>query len=123
MIKGVISSIEGENITVRVQCASACMHCKQKTVCPIETIKKEATIKVKESHKHFVGETVTLALSKSNMILCLIVAYGIPLALILASLAISTWLGCSEKIAGIVALTSILPYYLILFFLNSKLKK
>ena len=122
-MKGIISNIRGKDITIRIQCQSACVHCSLHNTCPIDIKEKSITIKQLNAKHYKIGQEVYLSLSKKSMVLSLLFAYGIPLLLMLGTVFLGIKLNWSDTLIGIMALAGLIPYYILLFIFNSYLKK
>ena len=123
MSRGVISAINGDEVTVRIRCSSACAECSQYHTCSLEKMTKEIKVKSDPTQHYTIGQEVTLNITQKNIFLCLTLAYLIPLMLLLSVIWGGTLAGWQEAISAVAALLSLIPYYAILFLMNSRLKK
>jgi len=123
-MRGVIENIHKNIVEVRINCLSSCAGCSQRADCGI-TKQPAKLIKLKaDTDKQYQkGQEVELSVSLKTVSISLFFAYILPLLLVLSVLCLSLYAEKSETESAIYSLSILLPYYLILFYLNSWLKK
>ena len=120
---GTIEHIGDDAITVRIDCNSACSACHSKDLClSVDKAVKHITIEP-DGRVYAVGQQVTVYSQRQLAFKALFWGYLAPLILVVAVLAGLILAGFSEAIAGVAALLSLLPYYLVLFLLRDKFKR
>ena len=117
---GIVDSIEGEHVLVRIVQQAACSACKARELC-ISSESKEKVIDVIDSEAAKtckVGEKVTVcgALSMGKMAVRL--AFGVPLALIVVIIPIALKLLNWGEFASVGAATVVLAAYYYGLYLN-----
>ena len=70
-----------------------------------------------------VGQTVTIAGEESMGMTAVMLAFGLPLLLLIAGLVTAISVTGSEKIGAAVALGILVPYYIVLMLLRKRIKK
>ena len=70
-----------------------------------------------------VGQTVTVAAGERMGITAVLLAFGLPLLLLLVALIVAIKATGSEKVAAIASLAVLVPYYVALFLCRNKIKK
>lgn len=120
---GIIQSI-GEDITkVSISSVSACASCKAKSLCSASDM-QEKIIDIEGQYKNFnVGEEVDVVIKYSQGFRALFFGYVLPFIVLFATLLITLAITNKEWLAGILALIILIPYYLILYYNQDKLKK
>ena len=122
--EGIVNSIDGQKITVRILQASACSGCQASKICrAAESKEKLVEIEMKGADTLSVGQTVTIAGEESMGMTGVMLAFGLPLLLLIAGLVTAVSVTGSEKIGAAVALGILVPYYIVLMLLNKKKKK
>lgn len=123
--KGIVESIEGEHIRVKILQASACSECHAKSLCS-SSESKEKLIDVYSplSQKYNIGDEVKVCGSVTMGRNAVFVAFGLPLLLMIVwvvtgKFAIS--LNDDEIIVGVIVLLAI--YYLIIRLFKNKMSK
>ena len=120
---GTIEHIGDDAITVRIDCNSACSACHSKDVC-LSTDKAVKHITIEpDGRVYAVGQQVKVYGHRQLAFKALFWGYLAPLILVVAVLAGLILARFSEAIAGVAALLSLLPYYLVLFLLRDKFKR
>lgn len=122
--EGIIQSIEGEHIRVRIIQSSACSSCQAKVICSSsESKEKIIDVYSTESNTYKLGEKIKICASESMGQKAITYAFIIPLVIIIVWIGLAiNCLGFSEliTIAGVFLLLII--YYSILSFCNKWMK-
>lgn len=120
--EGVISKIKPSGYVISLKGNFNCEGCKAKAACGVsESNDKE--IEISNSNQLFnLNEPVTVSLQKELGLKAVFWAYIFPFILMMLTLLIATNF-LSEWVSGIVSLSILGPYYLILFLLKKKLEK
>ena len=109
--------------TVEIVSESACSACHAKGVCGVSSAKiKHVSVPTSGWDSHAPGDEVTLVLKASMGHKAVAVAYGIPLVLLVAVLALLTLLGFSELTAGLSAISAVGAYYLCIWLFRGRLR-
>ena len=120
--EGIVESIGTDGLTVRILQASACSSCDARKLCR-SSESKEKLVEVKGHYPTLqVGDQVTLCGSVRQGLRASVLAYVIPLILMLVALFAGTRLW-GEKLGALAALLALALYYGVLFLLKDKLGK
>lgn len=120
---GRIEKIEGDTIFVRIIQQSACSGCHAQGMCGASE-KKEKIIEVNDnSGKYHVNEEVTLCGQSSLGLQAVLLAFVLPIILVVAAIVAGNYLQWDETTSGLTGLLLLVPYYCILYFLRDKLKR
>lgn len=120
--EGIVESIGAKSCLVRILQASACSSCSARQLCR-SSESKEKVIEVKGHYPTLqVGDNVTLIGSVRQGLRASVLAYVIPLIIMLVALFVGTRLG-GDGIGAIAALLFLAIYYGILFLFRDKLDK
>ena len=120
--EGIVESIGADALTVRILQASACSSCEARKLCR-SSESKEKLVEVKGHYPTLqVGDQVTLCGSVRQGLRASVLAYVIPLILMLVALFAGTRLW-GEKLGALAALLALALYYGVLFLLKDKLGK
>jgi sigma-E factor negative regulatory protein RseC len=120
---GKIESVDGEKAWVRIECHSACSACHAKEGClPSDSSDKliEAPLK---GRKFIIGQQVTITAQKSLAYQAVFWGYLLPFIILITTLIFLLSLSFSESKAGIVSVSFLIPYYLILYLLKDTFRK
>lgn len=122
--EGVVDSIDGQTVIVRITQSSACGGCHARNICrAAESKDKLVEVHTADAGKYVTGQPVTVAGAESLGMKAVAFAFGLPLLLLLAALITAMYVTGSEKVAAIAALGILVPYYLVLFLLRDRIKK
>ena len=122
--RGIVEKIEGSHVVVRIVQTSACSACSAKGLCNASE-SKEKQIDVYEVNPSYrIGEEVMLCGSTSMGMRAVLLAFGIPVLLLLAALFITMRVTDGDALlSSIVALLAVIPYYLVIYLMKDKLNK
>ena len=120
--EGIVESIGAKSCLVRILQASACSSCSARQLCR-SSESKEKVIEVKGHYPTLqVGDNVTLIGSVRQGLRASVLAYVIPLIIMLVALYVGTRLG-GDGIGALASLLFLAIYYGILFLFRYKLDK
>ena len=119
---GIIESVNGGHVIVRILQAAACGECVVSSHCHASG-SKEKLIDVYETpaSTRKKGDQVTVVASTKTGARAVALGFGIPFLLMLAVLFTAMGLTGSEPIAALSALLSLIPYYIGLYVCRNKI--
>jgi len=121
---GIVDSIDGQNVMVRIVQSSACAECQASRICrAAESKVKLVQVFGADTSALHVGQAVTVAGAESLGIKAVAFAFGLPLLLLLTGLITAVAVTGSEKVAAVSALAVLAPYYILLFLLRDRIKR
>ncbi len=121
--KGIIKSITDQKIVVCIISESACASCHAKGVCSAADMQdKEVEIR-NFSGEYRVGQSVQVVGKTAQGFKALFYGYVFPFLLIMLVLITLTRLQFSEGVSGLISLSILVPYYLILYLTRNKIRK
>jgi len=119
---GIINHIEGSHIRVSIVQQSACSDCHAKGACTAADM-DEKYIDLESSDASFkIGDRVMLYGQSSTGLIAVLLAFVLPFLLILITLFILRYYVANEILSGAIALSVLIPYYIILSLFNKKMK-
>ncbi len=121
--KGKIDSIEGNRIKVHFLNISACASCHAKGVCTASDMENKEVEVIDYSGNFNKGEEVRVLLQQSLGFKALLWGYVVPFLVVLTGLFVLSSLTDNEVIAGVGALSLLVPYYIALYLLKERIKK
>lgn len=122
--QGVVDSIDGQNVIVRITQSSACGGCQARNICrAAESKDKLVEVRCADAGSFNVGQVVTVAGAESLGMKAVTFAFGLPLLLLIAALITAIAVTGSERVGAISALGILVPYYIVLFLLRERIKK
>ena len=121
---GVVDSIEGDCVKVRIVQTSACVACKVASHCNAsESMVKIVDVFGCDTAKYSTGQEVVVSASREVANWALLLGFGIPLLLLIVVLLIVLrWTG-DEGIAALASLGALVPYYIVLWLLRDSIRQ
>ncbi|HKK60154.1 MAG TPA: SoxR reducing system RseC family protein [Salinivirga sp.] len=121
--EGVIVKSSSSGATVKIINKAACASCQLNGKCNLSDV-KEKFIDVSTSGRTYQeGDHVTVTGAESIGFKALFLGYILPFLIVLGTVVTFTVLNYSEPVAGLVALGTLVPYYLILKLMSNKIQK
>ena len=122
--EGIIRAIDGDDISVEIIVSSACSGCHAKSIC-IPSDRRQEVITVKNTcHEDFqIGETVELLLENSAGNRAVVLAYVLPLVVLLALLFGCYALTQKELLSVGIGVLGVIVYYLVLKSFSKDVEK
>ena len=121
---GVVDGVEGSCVRVRILQSSACSACKVASHCNAsETKEKLIEVSTAEAEKYHVGEHVRVVADAGGGFRASWYGYLLPLLLMVIALVTTLKMTSSEGVAALFSLGILIPYYICLYMLRSKLKR
>ncbi|MEG0807684.1 MAG: SoxR reducing system RseC family protein [Alistipes sp.] len=110
---GVVERIEGATVFVRITSQSACGTCKAREACGLsESQEKIIEARSATASEYAVGEHVTVGIRQRSGLIAVVLAYVMPLVLLLILLVCTiSLLHCSEGCGALIALVGVGLYY------------
>lgn len=121
---GIVDSVAGDCVKVRILQSSACSSCKVAAHCHAsETKEKIIEVMGVTPGAYSCGEHVVVTADTSVGFRASLYGYLLPLILMVLALVLVLQFSHSEGGAALSALGVLVPYYFILYFFRGKLKK
>lgn len=121
---GIIDSIVGDNVKVRIVQSSACASCQVAGHCnAAESKVKVVNVTGCDTAQYSKGQEVTVWASKDVANRALLLGFGVPFLLLVCVLMLALRLTSDEGIAALVALGSLFPYYILLWMMRDRISR
>ena len=122
--EGIVTKITDDELEIKILAQSACAACHAKSACGMgEQAEKILTVPRPKDQEFTLMQkvNVTMAIGQGNK--AAVLAYLIPIVLLLAVLFTCLGLGLSEGLSALLSIVVLIPYYIILYFQRDKLKR
>ncbi|WP_073345950.1 SoxR reducing system RseC family protein [Bacteroides congonensis] len=121
---GIVESIQGSHLSVRIIQTSACAACSAKGHCS-SADSKDKIIDIMDTAavSYQVGERVMVVGETSMGMMAVVLAFIIPFVLLIFSLFLFMSLIGNELYAALLSLAILVPYYFILWLNKTRLKQ
>ena len=121
---GIIDSITGDHVKVRIVQSSACASCQVAGHCHASGSKvKIVDVFGCDTAKYETGQEVTVWASRDVANRALLLGFGVPFLLLVCVLMLALRLTSDEGVAALVALGSLVPYYILLWSLRDRISR
>lgn len=123
---GIVESIDGSHVRVKILQSSACSSCSVKGHCNIsETKEKIIDIHDKESADCCsVGQEVMVCGTTSMGMKAVLLAFVLPFIVLLAALFVTMRVTDGDEAASaLVSLCTLIPYYIIIYLLRNRISR
>ena len=122
--EGIVTKITDDEMEIKILAQSACAACHAKSACGMgEQAEKILTVP-RPANKDFALNqkvNVKMAIGQGNK--AAVLAYLIPIILLLAVLFVCLGLGLNDGLSALVSIVALIPYYIILYLRRDKIKK
>ena len=121
--EGIVQEVRDDNVIVSFVSQPACSSCNVKNSCSLAEIEVR-NLEVPSSGKLYqAGEKVLVVLQQSHGFRAVFLGYILPFLILLISLVILLKLTNNEALAGLLSISSLIPYYLILWLLRGQINE
>lgn len=120
---GVVESVNGGRIQVRIIQSSACASCKAAKQCHTSESKEKVVDIYSDDTEYVIGQRVMVMASYKVGLVAVSLAMLVPLVLMTSILFLLTACGYDEITTAVVSLLSLIPYYIILFIFRNQINK
>lgn len=119
---GVISEVSDTMVRVSFTAYSACSACHAKGICSAAEM-QDKSVEIPR-HEHFdVDEKVKIILKQSLGYRALFLSYVLPFLIVLLTLVLFSVISDNELITGMISLTILFPYYLMIYLFRGQIKR
>ena len=121
--EGVVTKITDDELEIKILAQSACAACHAKSACGMgEQSEKILTVPRPRDKEFTLNQKVNVKMAIGQGNKAAILAYLIPVILLLAVLFVCLGLGMREGWAALVSIVALIPYYITLYLRRDKLK-
>ena len=122
--EGIVTRITDDELEIKILAQSACAACHAKSACGMgEQAEKILTVPKPKDRDFSLNQKVNVKMAIEQGNKAAVLAYLIPIILLLAVLFVCLGLGLSEGLSALLGIVALIPYYIILYLLCDKLKK
>ena len=122
--EGVVTKITDDELEIKILAQSACAACHAKSACGMgEQAEKILTVPRPKNRTFDLNQRVNVRMAIGQGNKAAILAYLIPIVLLLAVLFACLGLGLNEGLAALIGIVALVPYYIVLYLKRDQLKK
>lgn len=120
---GVVKAVEGDMVLVEIVAESACASCAARSACGMsESTQKQIEVHTREASNYAVGERCVVSVERAAGLKAVVLAYCMPLVVMLVALVACSMAGLSDGVAAVAALGVVAVYYFGVRLLRSKIE-
>ena len=120
---GIIDSITGTKVRVRIVQNSACSSCKIASHCSsAESKEKMVDVRCIDASNYKVGQAVNVLASQSVGMKAVLLAFVVPVVVLLTTILVCVGNGISDGVAALAGIASLSPYYFVLWLFRGKIE-
>ena len=122
--EGVITKINDDSLEIKIVSQSACAACHAKSACTMSDQQEKVLLVPRpegQEFQLFQKVNVVMGIGQGNQ--AAVLAYLVPIVLLLAVLFLCLGLGLGEGLSALLGIAALIPYYTVLYILRDKLKK
>ena len=122
--EGIVTKITDDELEIKILAQSACAACHAKSACGMgEQAEKLLTVPRPKGQNFSLNQRVNVKMAIGQGNKAAVLAYLIPIVLLLAVLFVCLGLGMNEGLAALISIVALIPYYIVLYLKRDKLKK
>ena len=122
--EGIVTKITDDELEIKILAQSACAACHAKSACGMgEQAEKTLTVPRPKGRDFALNQKVNVRMAIGQGNKAAVLAYLIPIVLLLAVLFVCLGLGMNEGLAALVSIIALVPYYIVLYLKRDQLKK
>ena len=122
--EGIVAKITYDELEIKILAQSACAACHAKSACGMgEQAEKILTVPRPKDKDFTLNQKVNVRMAIGQGNKAAVLAYLIPIVLLLAVLFVCLGLGINEGLSALISIVALVPYYIILYLKRDKLKR
>ena len=121
--KGVVETISEGMVKVSITSFSACANCHAKKGCSLIDSKTKHIFVPLGKTQYSIGDTVRIFMKRSLGLKATLIAYIIPLVILITTLLVLSSLKLNELFVGLITLLILVPYFMLVYHFRESLKK
>ena len=122
--EGVVTKITDDEMEIKIISQSACAACHAKSACGMgEQAEKILTVPRPMGQEFHLFQKVNVVMKVGQGNKAAVLAYLIPILLLLAVLFVCLGLGLNDGLSALISIVALIPYYIVLYLCRDKLRK
>ena len=122
--EGIVTKITDDELEIKILAQSACAACHAKNACGMgEQAEKILTVPRPKDKEFTINQKVNVRMAIGQGNKAAVLAYLIPIILLLAVLFVCLGLGINDGLAALISIVALVPYYIVLYLSRDKLKE
>ncbi len=119
-----MTKITDDEMEIKIISQSACAACHAKSACGMgEQAEKILTVPRPKGQEFHLFQKVNVVMKVGQGNKAAVLAYLIPILLLLAVLFVCLGLGLNDGLSALISIVALIPYYIVLYLCRDKLRK
>ncbi len=119
---GTVRKVDDNSVIVSITSNSACSGCHAEGLCGISG-NEEKIIDIRGRYNVSPGDAVIVMIEQSAGYKAVVLSYLVPLVIVIAGLIVCNLLSLNELSAGLISISLVVPWYLILYLFRNKINR
>ncbi len=121
---GTVQEVKNGKALISVMTQSACVSCEIKGSCTLSDVKEKIIeVELREGQQFEKGKVVNVEMKQTAGTWAVLLGYFFPFLVVLGGLILFTASGLGQGTAGLLSLSLLVPYYLVLYFFRTAIRK
>lgn len=121
---GIVQSVDGQEVTVKMTVESACAACQAKSLCGVSDSKDKIVKAVNVSDAHFeVGEKVNVEMRQSLAMKAIVICYLLPFIVLITTFCVMSYFCQNELVNVLVTFAAVAAYFFFIWLFNHKIER
>lgn len=121
---GIVQSVDGQEVTVKMTVESACAACHAKSLCGVSDSKDKIVKAVNVSDAHFeVGEKVNVEMRQSLAMKAIVICYLLPFIVLITTFCVMSYFCQNELVNVLVTFAAVAAYFFFIWLFNHKIER
>ena len=121
---GTVQEIKDGKALISVITKSACVSCEISGSCSLSEVKEKIIeVQLRANQQFERGKQVDVEMKQTTGTWAVLLGYFFPFLLVLAGLIVFTVIGLNQGLSGLLSLGLLIPYYFILYFFRTSIRK
>ena len=122
--EGIVTKVTDDELEIKILAQSACAACHAKSACGMgEQAEKILTVPRPKGKDFVLNQKVNVKMAIGQGNKAAVLAYLIPIILLLAVLFVCLGLGLDDGPSALISIIALIPYYIVLYLRRDKLKQ
>lgn len=122
--EGIVTKITDDILEIKITALSACAACHAKSACNMsDQQEKILTVPRPENQEFHLFQKVNVVMAVRQGNKAAVLAYLIPIILLLAVLFTCLGLGLGDGLSALISIAALIPYYIVLYLQRDKIKR
>lgn len=121
---GIVQSVDGHEVTVKLTVQSACAACHAKSICGVSDSKDKIVKAAIVCDEQFeVGEKITVEMRQSLAMKAIVICYLLPFIVLITTFCVMSYFCQNELVNVLVTFAAVAAYFFFIWLFNHKIER